>query len=132
MPLIKESDIVFCAIRAQGAGGQHVNKVSSAVQLRFDILASSLPEYTKQQLLNHKDERISKQGIITIKAQNHRQQLKNKEDAIARLEILIKQATHTPLKRIPTRPTKASKRKRIENKLRRGATKQLRQRPAND
>lgn len=132
MSMIKESEVEFSAIRSQGAGGQNVNKVSSAVHLRFDIHASSLPDNIKQKLLHYRDDRISKDGVITIKAQNHRQQLKNKQDALQRLESLVEKASYTPRQRIPTRPTKASKKRRLDNKNRRGATKQLRQRPATD
>ena len=122
-------EVELSAIRAQGPGGQNVNKVASAIHLRFDISASSLPEAVKQRLLHKKDHRISADGIVIIKAQNHRSQGKNRSEALARLVELIDTACHTPRKRIPTRPSRASKQKRLEAKKKRGSLKKLRANP---
>ncbi len=124
--IIPDEEIKIQAVRAQGAGGQNVNKVSSAIHLRFDIKASSLPDFYKEKLLKLNDSRISKDGFIIIKAQQFRTQKKNKDDAVARLETLIKSVTVTRKKRKPTKPTKASKEKRLESKTRQSKQKVLR------
>lgn len=123
---LREEEIVFEAIRAQGAGGQNVNKVSNAVHLRFDIRGSSLPEELKARLLARRDQRISGEGVIVIKAQQHRSLEKNRAEALQRLQALVAAAATLPRVRRATRPTLASKRRRIESKLRRGQVKALR------
>ena len=114
------------AVRAQGAGGQNVNKVSNAVHLRFDIKASSLPEHIKERLLRTGDHRVTRTGVVVIKAQAHRSLERNRAEALARLQSLVAAAAHLPKARKPTRPTRSSKLKRIETKKRHSRLKALR------
>ena len=121
--ILNENEVEFIAIRAQGAGGQNVNKVSNAIHLRFDIAASSLPPAIKEKLLVLRDQRISSDGVVVIKAQKHRSLERNREDGLVRLRELIASAAFVPITRRPTRPTRSSQRKRIDSKVKRGQIK---------
>ena len=123
---IPEHEIEMSAVRSQGAGGQNVNKVASAIHLRFDIPASSLPDRYKERLLALSDQRITKEGVIVIKAQEHRSQEQNREEALRRLQDLLKSAVVLPKKRQPSKPTRSSQRKRLDSKSKRGQIKTMR------
>jgi ribosome-associated protein len=122
------AEVQLSAIRAQGAGGQNVNKVASAIHLRFDIKASSLPDYLKDRLLRSCDSRLTNDGVLVIKAQSHRTQEANRDDALERLVGILKAASKTVKRRIATKPTRSAKRKRVDSKVKRGKSKVLRSR----
>ncbi len=126
---VRPEEVELTAIRAQGTGGQNVNKVASAIHLRFDVKASSLPDYIKARLLNLDDRRLTRDGILVIKAQRFRNQEQNRDDALARLNELVAAAGRVARARVATRPTKGSRQRRLDNKKSRSQTKSLRRPP---
>ena len=129
IPTVAPDEVELTAVRSQGAGGQNVNKVASAIHLRFDVPASSLPDPVKARLLAMDDRRLTRDGVLVIKAQRFRNQEQNRDDALARLNELVAAASHVPRTRKATRPTKGSRQRRMDDKKQRGTTKSLRQRP---
>ena len=129
IPTVAPEEVELTAVRSQGAGGQNVNKVASAIHLRFDVQASSLPDPVKARLLALDDRRLTRDGVLVIKAQRFRNQEQNRDDALARLNELVAAASHVPRTRKATRPTRGSRQRRMDDKKQRGTTKSLRQRP---
>ena len=124
--IIPESEVELSAVRSAGAGGQNVNKVSSAIHLRFDVAASSLPDWLKARLLGMNDRRLTRDGVLVIKSQQHRSQEMNRQEAWERLHAIVQGAAQVPKLRRATKPTRASKKRRLDGKIRRGRIKQMR------